>query len=137
MLWIWIGLIISLLLIELLTNNLVTIWYVGSAIIALVLSLFVDNFFIQFLVFAIIGTILMFTLRDNVAKFIREKIKEKLIDKQGIVVEEIRKNKPGKVKINKRKYVATSNKKINIGHFIKVVEINGTKLKVIEDKNEK
>lgn len=137
MLWIWIGLIISLLLIELLTNNLVTIWYVGSAIIALVLSLFVDNFFIQFLVFAIIGTILMFTLRDNVAKLIREKIKEKLIDKQGIVVEEIRKNKPGKVKINKRKYVATSNKKINIGHFIKVVEINGTKLKVIEDKNEK
>ena len=137
MLWIWIGLIISLLLIELLTNNLVTIWYVGSAIIALILSIFIDNYFIQFLVFAILGTILMFTLRDNAAKLIREKIKEKLLNKQGIVVEEVRKNKPGKVKINKRKYSATSSKKINVGHFIKVVEINGNKLKVIEDNNEK
>ena len=137
MLWIWIGLIISLLLIELLTNNLVTIWYVGSAIIALILSIFIDNYFIQFLVFAILGTILMFTLRDNASKLIREKIKEKLLNKQGIVVEEVRKNKPGKVKINKRKYSATSNKKINVGHFIKVVEINGNKLKVIEDNNEK
>lgn len=137
MLWIWIGLLISLSLIEFLASNLVTIWYVGSAIIALVLSLFVDNYFIQFLVFAIIGTILMLTLRDNTAKLIREKTKEKLMNKQGIVVEEVRKNKPGKVKINKRKYSATSNKKINVGHFIKVVEINGNQLKVIEDNNEK
>ena len=137
MLWIWIGLIITLTLIELLASNLVTIWYVGSAIIALALSLFVDNYFIQFLVFAIIGTILMLTLRDNTAKLIREKTKEKLMNKQGIVVEEVRKNKPGKVKINKRKYSATSNKKINVGHFIKVVEINGNQLKVIEDNNEK
>lgn len=137
MLWIWIGLLISLSLIEFLASNLVTIWYVVSAIIALVLSLFVDNYFIQFLVFAIIGTILMLTLRDNTAKLIREKTKEKLMNKQGIVVEEVRKNKPGKVKINKRKYSATSNKKINVGHFIKVVEINGNQLKVIEDNNEK
>lgn len=136
MLWIWVGLVISLSLIEILKKNLVTIWYVGSAIIALLLSFFIDNYFIQFLVFAILGSILMFTLREKVLILLKQKFKEKLIDKKGIVVEEVRKNKFGKVKINKRKYIATSNKKINVGHFIKVVEINGTILTIIEDNNE-
>ncbi len=64
MIWIWLGLIVALTLIELLTTKLITIWYVLSAIIALISSLFIDSYLIQFSVFAVIGTILFFTVRD-------------------------------------------------------------------------
>lgn len=64
MTWIWLGLVITLTLIELLTKSVVTIWYIVSAIISLILSLFIDSFWIEFVVFIIIGTILLFTTRD-------------------------------------------------------------------------
>lgn len=137
MIWIWIGLVITLTLIELLTTNLVTIWYSASALIALILSLFVDSYLIQFSVFVILGTILLFTTRDYLLKFINQKMKEKVINKVGIVIEEIRKNKHGKIKVNGKKYIAISNKKINVNHKVRVIDINNNKLKVVEDNNAK
>jgi len=137
MMWIWIGLIITLTLIELLTTNLVTVWYVVSALIALLLSFIIDSYIIQFSVFALLGTILLFTTRDYLLRLLNEKIKEKVLNKTGIVIEEIKKNKQGKIKLNGRKYMVTSNKKIKVGHKVKVIEINGSRLKVIEDNNEK
>lgn len=137
MVWIWIGLIITLTLIELLTTNLITIWYVGSAFVALILSFFIDSYLIQFFVFAILGTILLFVVRDKVLKILNEKKKDKIINKVGVVIEEIKKNKAGKIKLNNRKYIAIANKKININHKVKVIEIDGVKLKVVEDNNEK
>lgn len=137
MLWIWLGLIITLTLIELLTTNLVTIWYVLSAFISLILSMFIDNYIIEFSVFVIIGTVLLFTIRDYFIKKINQKRKETIINKIGVVIEDIRKNKTGKIKINKRIYLAMSDKKIKIGHKVKVIDIEGTKLKVVEDNNEK
>lgn len=71
MTWIWLGLIITLTLIELLTKNVVTIWYIASAIVSLILSLFIDSFLIEFFIFAIIGTILLFTTRDYLINKIR------------------------------------------------------------------
>ena len=137
MLWIWLGLIITLTLIELLTKNLVTIWYVLSAFISLILSMFIDNYIIEFSVFVIIGTILLFTVRDHFIKILNEKKKDLIINKIGIVVEEIKKNKQGRIKINKRTYIAISEKKMKIGHKVRVIDIEGTKLKVVEDNNEK
>ena len=59
MIWIWLGIIIVLTLLELATVNLVTVLFVASAIVSLILSIFVDSFFIQFLVFVVLGTILL------------------------------------------------------------------------------
>ena len=73
MIWIWLGLIIVLTLLELSTKNLVTIWFVGSAIVSLILSIFVDNYFIQFIVFVLLGTILLVTCRDYLLKIIKAK----------------------------------------------------------------
>lgn len=81
MTWIWLGLIVTLTLIELLTKNIVTIWYIGSAIISLILSLFIDSFLTEFLLFVIMGTILLFTTRDYLIKKINE-IKSKRVGKK-------------------------------------------------------
>ena len=134
MTFIWIGLIITLSLIELLKSNLITIWYVLSSIISFVLSFFIDSYLIQFCVFSIIGTLLLFFYRDNALKILKEKKEKLLIGKTAIVCEEISKKKMGKVKIGYRKYNASSNKKIKKEKNVKIVGINGHILKVEEVK---
>lgn len=72
MTWIWFGLVIALLLIELATTRLVTIWYVASAIVSMILSMFINNYFVEFLVFIILGTILLFTTKPYLIKFLEK-----------------------------------------------------------------
>ena len=134
MTFIWIGLIITLTLIELLTNNLITIWYVLSSIIALVISFFTDSYFIQFSFFSIIGTILLLFFRDKFLNIIKEKRENQLLGKTAIVCEEITKKKKGKIKIGYRRYNAFASKKIKEGKKVKIVSINGCILKVEEVK---
>ena len=139
MVWIWLGLVITLTLIEILTTNLVTIWYIASALVALVLSLFIDSYLIQFSVFVIMGTILLFTTRDYLLKLLvknKEKTNlDRVIGMIAIVTEEISKNKPGEVKVDGKKWTAVANKKIKVDSTVKVLEIDGVKLKV-EEVNE-
>ena len=134
--WIWLGIIIVLALLELSTANLVTVWFVGSAIVSLILSIFIDSFFIQFLVFVILGLILLVTTRDWLVKLLGERKEKTNLDRvigmEGIVTEEITKNKLGEVKVDGKKWAATANKKIKVDSFVKILEIEGVKLKVEE-----
>ena len=96
MAWIWLGIIIVLVLLEVSTVNLVTVWFVASAIISLILSLFIDSFFIQFLVFVILGLIFLVTTREYLIKLIGERKEKTNLDRvigmEAVVTEEIRKN---------------------------------------------
>jgi len=139
MTWIWLGIIIVLTLLELATVNLVTVWFIASAIISLILSIFVHNFFIQFLVFVILGLILLVTTRDYLIKLIGDKKEKTNLDRvigmEAIVTEEISKNKPGEVKVDGKRWTAISTKKIKVDSTVKVLEIDGVKLKVEEVKD--
>ena len=139
MIWIWLGIIIVLTLLELATVNLVTVWFIASAIISLILSTFIDSFFIQFLVFVILGMILLVTTRDYLLKLLgnrKEKTNlDRVIGMEAIVTEEISKNKPGEVKVDGKRWTAIANKKIKVDSTVKVLEIEGVKLKVEEVKN--
>lgn len=73
MTWIWLGMIIVLTLLEVIRTNFVTLFFVCSATISLILSLFIDNFIIQFSIFIILGLILLVTLRDKVLKLFNDK----------------------------------------------------------------
>lgn len=74
MTYIWIITIILLALGELMTSNVATIWYVISGIVALILSLFIDNYVIEMLVFIILGTILLIIFRPILNSYLKEKI---------------------------------------------------------------
>lgn len=136
MVWIWLCIVISLILIELTTINLVTIWYIASGIVAMILSIFIDNYFIQFLVFVILGTVLLVTTREYLVKLIGSKKEKTNLDRvigmTAIVTEEIKRNKPGEVKVDGKRWTAVANKKIKIDSAVKVLEIDGVKLKVEE-----
>lgn len=137
MIWIWLGLVVTLTLIEVLTTNLVTIWYIASALVSLILSLFIDSYLIEFAVFVILGTILLFTTRDYLVKLIVKKKEKTNLDRvigmTGVVTEEITKKKFGEVKVDGKRWTAIADKKIKVDSTVKVLEIDGVKLKVEEE----
>lgn len=136
MVWIWLGIVIGLILIECATVNLVSIWFIASGIVSMILSIFVDNYFIQFLVFVVLGTVLLVTTREYLVKLLANKRQKTNLDRVigmiAIVTEEIKKNKPGEVKVDGKRWTAISDKSIKIDSTVKVLEIQGVKLKVEE-----
>lgn len=72
--YIWIITIILLLLGEFMTSNITTIWYAISALVALILSIFIDNYIIEMLTFVILGTILLIILRPVLNTYLKNKI---------------------------------------------------------------
>jgi len=137
MVWIWLGLVVTLTLIEVLTTNLVTIWYIASALVSLILAFFVDSYLIQFSVFVILGTILLLTTRDYLIKLIvqnKEKTNlDRVVGMIGVVTEEITSKKSGEVKVDGKRWTAIADKKIKVDSTVKVLEIDGVKLKVEEE----
>ena len=133
----WVILIIFLTIIEIVTINLVTIWYVASAILALILSFFTDNFTIQFAVFVIFGTIFLLTTKKTFDRVLKEKREltnlDRVVGMTGIVTEEITKTKNGAVKVDGKVWTAQADKKIKVDSIVKILEINSTKLKVEEE----
>jgi membrane protein implicated in regulation of membrane protease activity len=137
MFYIWLAIIILLAIAEAMTINLVTIWYVASGIVALILSFFIDNFTIQFAVFTLLGTFLLITTRQFLQTFLNTKnVKtnlDRIIGMNGIVVEEINKNNNGAVKVDGKVWTAYADKKIKVDSTVKVLEINSSKIKVEEE----
>lgn len=136
MFYLWLIVIIVLTIIECMTVNLVTIWYVASALVSLILSLFIDSFLIQFGVFAILGTIFLLTTRKALNRLIKNKNEKTNLDRvigmKGIVTEEIKKNVNGEVKVDGKRWTAYADKKIKVDSIVQILEINGVKLKVKE-----
>lgn len=133
MFYVWLIIAIVLGVVEVVTVNLVSIWFVISSILAMVVSMFTDNLYIQIGVFVIIGILLM-----PISKKIYNKIKknnvstniDRIIGMKGIVTEDITKNNIGEVKVDGKRWSAYSNENINKGEVVKVVKINSVKLYV-------
>ena len=130
----WLIIILFLGFVEAITVNLVTIWFVISGIVSLILSFFIDDFIIQFSVFVILGILLLITTRSWLNKVFKiNKYKTNLdlvIGMRGIVTEKITKNSPGEVKVDGKRWMAISDKTINVDNDVKILEIDGVKLKV-------
>ncbi len=133
MFYVWLIIAIVLGVVEVVTVNLVSIWFVISSILAMVVSMFTDNLYIQIGVFVIIGVLLM-----PISKKIYNKIKknnvstniDRIIGMKGIVTEDITKDAIGEVKVDGKRWSAYSNDSINKGEVVKVVKINSVKLYV-------
>lgn len=128
----WLILVIILTIIELATTNLLTIWFVISGIVAMVLSFFIDDVAIISTIFAILGIILLVLSRPLVKKIRSNKTEktnlERIIGNTGVVTEEIKRNSVGEVKVDGKKWSAISKSKISVGEEVVVETIDGVKL---------
>ncbi|MDE5538923.1 MAG: NfeD family protein [Bacilli bacterium] len=133
--WIlWLVVIALLVFLEVITINLVSIWFIVSGLVSLFLSFVVDSFYIQFAVFVVLGLILMIITRPIlVKKFGRSDVKtnlDRVIGMEGVVTEEISKLKVGEVKVDGKRWSAVSDAKISVGDTVIVEEVSGVKLVV-------
>ena len=106
----WLVIILILVIVEVVTINLTTIWYIASGIIALISSIFTDSILIQFSIFVLIGTLLLVTTRKTLLTFFKNKNEETNLDRvvnmTGIVTERIENSKYGEVKVDGKKWTA-------------------------------
>lgn len=94
MLYIWLGVIIALLLIELISKNMVATCFSVSAFISLISTFFADNYILQVSLFLIIGILLIMFVRPNIIEIYKSK-------KAGKEKEIVEKNKKRKKSVKK------------------------------------
>ena len=129
---IWLIIIIALTVLEIATIGLVSVWFIASGIVALILSFFVDSFYIQFAVFVVLGIMLLITTRPILTKFIVPKKSKTNLDRvigmTGVVTEKITKNEVGEVKVDGKRWSAVAKSKIDVGEEVIIKDIDGVKL---------
>ncbi len=135
----WLGVVLLLSVIEMATADLITIWFIASGIVTLIISFFDIPFVAQVGIFVILGTVLLITTRKMlVEKLNKNKQKtnlDRVVGMEGIVTEKITKHNPGEVKVDGKKWTAISNdgKIIGEGKTVKIIKIEGVKLVVEEE----
>lgn len=133
MFYIWFTIALVLGIIEISTCNLVSIWFVISALVAMLTTFITDSLYIQIAVFVILGIVLI-----PISKKIYKRIKsnnektnfDRIIGMKGIVTEDITKDNIGEVKVDGKRWSAYSDTNILVGEPVKVLSINSVKIKV-------
>ena len=134
----WLVLFVVLALFELATVNLVSIWFSLGALITTFVSLATDNAMVHLAVFTISSILLLLLTKPFVKKLKKRDViptnLDRVIGKVGVVTETIEKDDIGEVKVLGKKWSAYSDKEIKENSKVKVLSINGVKLKVEEIK---
>ncbi len=132
----WLIALAVFLIIEIITLGLTTIWFAGGALIAFLLSLFVDNVFLEFIIFLIVSFVLLYFTRPIASKYFnKQRIKtnyEGLIGKDGKVIERIDNfNNSGQVIVNGQEWTARALKDQSViepGTRVVIRAVSGVKL---------
>lgn len=128
----WFVTFIILLIIEIVTINLVSIWFAIGAIASMITSFFTNSIFIQLIVFIIVSLISLLITKPIIKKIKSKEIiptnLDRVIGKSAIVTKEIKKDKYGEVKVLGSIWTACSDADIDLGEKVKVLSIEGVKL---------
>lgn len=134
----WFIAFVVLLIIELVTVNLVTIWFAIGAVAAIITTIFTDSILIQCIAFVVVSVISLLITKPLMKKFKKFEVEptnsDRVIGKVGDVTKKIDKNKYGEVKVYGNTWTASSKQVINVGERVKVLSIDGVKLIVEKEK---
>lgn len=133
MLYTWLLIVVLLGILEIMTTNLVSIWFVISGLLAMVISLFTDSIYIQIGVFVLVGVLLIPMSKRIYKKINTKKVctnLDRVIGMKGIATSDILKNTIGEVKVGGKLWSSYSSHDIKKDEYVKVLAIDGVKLKV-------
>ena len=135
----WLIFFIILVIVELITVNLVTIWFAFGALVTSLVSLYTTDTVILLAVFTLVSLLLLLITKPVVKKLKVKKVVatnlDQVIGKTGVVTEPIAKDKIGEVKVLGKRWSAYSDREISKDKKEKILSISGVKLKV-EEKEE-
>ena len=131
---IWLVIFIVLVIIELITINLVTIWFAFGALLALVVEVSFSNIVLDIITFVITSFLLIILTKPIIGRLKVKKVEatnlDMVINKIGIVTEDINQDKIGEVKVLGKRWSAYSNTELKKDEKVKILSIDGVKLKV-------
>lgn len=133
---IWLAVFVVLIVFEAVTTGLFTIWFAGGALIALLVSLFLDMWVVQMVVFLIVSFLLLYFMRPvAMRKFNAKRLKtnvEDIAGREAKVTELIDNlNASGTAILNGLEWSARSvedSVTIPVGERVLVREVRGVKL---------
>jgi membrane protein implicated in regulation of membrane protease activity len=138
--WIWAAVIVLTVVLEIVTTELVCIWWAGGAIASLVLALCGVPYWIQLIVFVVVSIAMLIVLRKVFLKLLG-KDKEKtnldsLIGKKFPLLQPIEKHKAGVIKINDVTWRCEDKfgKPHTVGEEVEIVEFLGNKI-IVKGEN--
>lgn len=135
----WLIFFIILVIVELITVNLVTIWFAFGALVTSLVSLYTTDTVILLAVFTLVSLLLLLITKPVVKKLKVKKVVatnlDQVIGKTGVVTEPIAKDKIGEVKVLGKRWSAYSDREISKDKKVKILSISGVKLNV-EEKEE-
>lgn len=135
---VWLAILILLVVIEIFTMGLTTIWFAGGALVAMVVAALGGPIWLQLLLAGIISAVLLFFTRPVAVKYFnrdRERTNaESLVGRQAIVLSEINNLQGiGQVTVNGMEWTARTTvdgQTISPGEVVIIRGINGVKLLV-------
>lgn len=138
---VWLVILVLLVVIELLTMGLTTIWFAGGALAATLASLLGLPLAIQIILFLVVSGLLLFFTRPIAVKYFnKDRVRtnaESLVGRQAIVISEIDNLQGiGQVNVGGMEWSARTrdeNIKLPVGAVVIVLAIDGVKL-IVEEK---
>lgn len=129
---VWFVSFIILLLIEIVTVNLVSIWFAVGALASCVVAYFCDSLILQIGVFLVVSTAILIFAKPFSRK-VKKGVKiatnlDRVIGMEAIVTEDISKNKCGEVKVDGKRWTAISKDDLAKNDIVIVKKIDGVKL---------
>jgi len=138
MMYTWLFLFIVLILIEVGTVNLVTLWFALGSLCAMFTSMVSDNVLIQTIVFLVVSIVTLILTRPLAKRFLVPNLVktnyDKVVGMIGIVTRDIKKHENGEVKVDGKYWTAKSDHTILKDSKVEILSIEGVKLIVKEEK---
>ena len=139
----WLVILVVMVVIELLTMGLTTVWFAGGALVATIAALLHAPLFLQIILFLVVSAVLLFFTRPLAVKYFnKDRIRtnaESLVGRQAIVISEIDNLQGlGQVNVGGMEWSARTRVdgvKLPVGTVVTVLAINGVKL-VVEERKE-
>lgn len=140
---VWLGLFVILLIIEILTMGLTTIWFAAGALAAFAAGIIGFGFAVQMAVFLIVSILLLVLTRPLAVKYFNQERQktnaESLIGQQALVTEDIDTlQSVGRVEVNGQEWSAKTDEadgKIEKNKIVVINGIQGVKL-IVRDKED-
>lgn len=140
----WLIVLVVLVVIELLTMGLTTIWFAGGALVAVLTAVLGGAVWLQIVLFVVVSVILLYFTRPVAVKYFnKDRVRtnaESLVGKQAIVISEINNLQScGTVTVGGQEWTGRATEDgiiIPVGSVVTILGINGVKLIVKENQEQ-
>lgn len=140
---VWLVILVALVVIELATMGLTTVWFAGGALVAALASLLHLPISVQVILFLVVSGLLLYFTRPLAVKYFnKDRVRtnaESLVGRQAIVISEIDNLQGiGQVSVGGMEWSARSKRDdtpLPVGAVVIVLAINGVKL-IVEEKKD-